>query len=149
MPPVSFIANVKPSNVMVTENGVDSGGSIAAFEVVVPGGQRLTAPAHSHDHYEETIYGIDGVLAWTVDGRQIELLVSDGNESSLNFERVIFRFEILNASEIRLDRHQRCRELFNSGAFRGVAFHRGGPGSAIIPTASSGPVPRDLAPQFQ
>jgi quercetin dioxygenase-like cupin family protein len=51
----------------------NSGGSIAAFEVVVPGGQRLTASAHSHDHHEETIYGIDGVLTWTVDGKQIDV----------------------------------------------------------------------------
>jgi quercetin dioxygenase-like cupin family protein len=29
------------------------------------------APAHSHDHYEETIYGLEGVLTWTVDGRPI------------------------------------------------------------------------------
>jgi hypothetical protein len=36
----------------------DSGGSVAAFELIVPGGQRLMAPAHSHDHYEETIYGL-------------------------------------------------------------------------------------------
>jgi quercetin dioxygenase-like cupin family protein len=43
------------------------------FELTVPGAQRLLAPAHSHDHYEETIYGIDGVLTWTVDGRQIEV----------------------------------------------------------------------------
>ena len=50
-----------------------STGSIAAFELMVPGGQRLTAPAHSHDHYEETIYGIDGVLTWTVDGKQIDV----------------------------------------------------------------------------
>ncbi|HTL44919.1 MAG TPA: hypothetical protein VL262_11330 [Vicinamibacterales bacterium] len=27
---------------------------------MVPGAQRLAAPAHSHDHYEETIYGIEG-----------------------------------------------------------------------------------------
>jgi hypothetical protein len=27
-----------------------SSGSLAAFEVTVPGGQRLAAPAHSHDH---------------------------------------------------------------------------------------------------
>src|SRR5215471_12571460 len=53
--------------------GDNSSGSIAAFEVTVPGAQRLPAPAHSHDHYEETIYGIDGVLTWTVDGRQIEV----------------------------------------------------------------------------
>ena len=53
--------------------GDNSSGSIAAFELTVPGAQRLLAPAHSHDHYEETIYGIDGVLTWTVDGRQIEV----------------------------------------------------------------------------
>ena len=48
--------------------GDHSTGSVAAFELVVPAAQRLTAPAHSHDHYEETIYGIAGVLTWTVDG---------------------------------------------------------------------------------
>ena len=51
----------------------DSTGSIAAFELVVPGARRLPAPAHSHDHFEETIYGIDGVLTWTVDGKQIDV----------------------------------------------------------------------------
>ena len=50
-----------------------STGSIAAFELTVRAGQRLPAPAHSHDHYEETIYGLDGVLTWTVDGRPIEV----------------------------------------------------------------------------
>lgn len=53
--------------------GENSHGSIAAFELLVPASQRLPAPAHSHDHYEETIYGIDGVLTWTVDGKQIEV----------------------------------------------------------------------------
>lgn len=51
----------------------NSGGSIAAFELIVPGAQRLPAPAHSHDHYEETIYGIDGVMTWTVDGKPIDV----------------------------------------------------------------------------
>jgi quercetin dioxygenase-like cupin family protein len=51
----------------------NSAGTIAAFELVVPGAQRLPAPAHSHDHYEETIYGIDGVFTWTVDGKQIDV----------------------------------------------------------------------------
>jgi quercetin dioxygenase-like cupin family protein len=53
--------------------GEDSNGSVAAFELIVPGGQRLAAPAHSHDHYEETAYGIDGVLTWTVDGMRIDV----------------------------------------------------------------------------
>lgn len=51
----------------------NSTGSIAAFELFVPSAQRLAAPAHSHDHYEETIYGIEGVLTWTVDGKQINV----------------------------------------------------------------------------
>ena len=53
--------------------GDNSSGSVAAFEVTVAGGARLMAPAHSHDHYEETIYGVDGVLTWTVDGKAIDV----------------------------------------------------------------------------
>jgi quercetin dioxygenase-like cupin family protein len=62
-----------PLTVRFVIAGEHSNGSIAAFELVVPGNQRLTAPAHSHDHYEETIYGIAGVLTWTVDGKQIDV----------------------------------------------------------------------------
>ena len=51
----------------------DSGGSVAVFELGVPVAQRLAAPAHSHDHYEETIYGIDGVLTWTMDEKQFDV----------------------------------------------------------------------------
>ena len=39
----------------------------------MPAAQRLAAPSHSHDHYEETIYGLYGVLTWTVDGVQTEV----------------------------------------------------------------------------
>lgn len=53
--------------------GDNSSSSIAAFELIVPAAQRLPAPAHSHDRYEETIYGIDGVLTWTVDGKPIDV----------------------------------------------------------------------------
>ncbi len=53
--------------------GENSNQSIAAFELIVPGAQRLPAPAHSHDRYEETIYGIDGVLTWTVNGQRVDV----------------------------------------------------------------------------
>jgi quercetin dioxygenase-like cupin family protein len=52
--------------------GKDSAGSIAMFEFDVPAGAKVPV-AHSHDAYEETIYGLEGVLDWTVDGRKIEL----------------------------------------------------------------------------
>jgi quercetin dioxygenase-like cupin family protein len=62
-----------PLTVRFLITGDDSGGSAAVFEVGVPAAQRLAAPAHSHDHYEETIYGINGVLTWTVNGKPIDV----------------------------------------------------------------------------
>ena len=62
-----------PLAVRFLVSGERSGGSVTAFELTVPAAQRLAAPPHSHDHYEETIYGITGTLTWTVDGRQIEV----------------------------------------------------------------------------
>lgn len=43
-------------------------GSLAMFEFDVPANARVPI-AHSHDAYDETIYGLKGVLAWTVGGR--------------------------------------------------------------------------------
>ena len=47
--------------------GEGSGGSVAVFEFDVPAGAKVAA-AHSHDGYEETIYGLEGVLTWTIEG---------------------------------------------------------------------------------
>jgi quercetin dioxygenase-like cupin family protein len=55
----------------------DSGGSVAVMELTVPAGRRLEAPAHSHAHFEETVYGLEGAITWTVDGRRID--VADGD----------------------------------------------------------------------
>ena len=52
--------------------GEASGGSVAVFEFDVPAAARVPI-AHSHDGYEETIYGLEGVLTWTVDGEQTEI----------------------------------------------------------------------------
>ncbi len=71
--PSEEIIRLGPLAVRFLLTGANSTGSIAVFELVVPAAQRLMAPAHSHDQYEETIYGIDGVLTWTVDGKQIDV----------------------------------------------------------------------------
>jgi quercetin dioxygenase-like cupin family protein len=47
--------------------GKDSAGSVAIFEFDVPSGAKVPV-AHSHDAYEETIYGLEGVLTMTVEG---------------------------------------------------------------------------------
>ena len=42
------------------------------FEFDVPAGAKVAA-AHSHDGYEETIYGLEGVLTWTIEGTPTEV----------------------------------------------------------------------------
>jgi quercetin dioxygenase-like cupin family protein len=64
---------VGPLTVRFLVTADDSSVSIAAFVLTVPGGQYLPGAAHSHDHYEETIYGLEEVLTWTVDGKQVEV----------------------------------------------------------------------------
>src|ERR1700729_1041917 len=71
--PSEEIIRLGPLAVRFLLTGANSTGSIAVFELVVPAAQRLMAPAHSHDQYEETIYGIDGVLTWTVGGKPIDV----------------------------------------------------------------------------
>jgi quercetin dioxygenase-like cupin family protein len=82
MPPQTTGVHVNPSDetirigpiaVRFLLTGDDAKGSVALIEVTVPAGQRLAAPAHSHDHYEETMYGLEGVLTWTVDGKRIDV----------------------------------------------------------------------------
>jgi quercetin dioxygenase-like cupin family protein len=52
--------------------GQASGGSVAMFEFDVAAGAKVPA-AHSHDGYEETCYGIEGVLTMTVEGQRHEI----------------------------------------------------------------------------
>jgi quercetin dioxygenase-like cupin family protein len=42
------------------------------FEFDVAAGAKVPT-AHSHDAYEETIYGLEGVLTFTVDGRKTDI----------------------------------------------------------------------------
>ena len=50
----------------------DSGGSVTVFECVVPADAQVPVP-HSHDAFEETIYGLEGICTWTIDGQAREL----------------------------------------------------------------------------
>ena len=64
---------IGPLEIRFLLTGNDSRGSVSVFEVLVPVGQKLAAPAHKNDAFEEILYGIEGVLTWTVDGTPIEV----------------------------------------------------------------------------
>jgi quercetin dioxygenase-like cupin family protein len=50
----------------------DSNGTATVFECFVPANAKVPVP-HSHDAFEETIYGLEGVTTFTVDGETIEI----------------------------------------------------------------------------
>lgn len=52
--------------------GRSCGGSLAMFEFDVAASGKVPV-AHSHDNYDETIYGLKGTLTWTVDGKRSEV----------------------------------------------------------------------------
>ncbi len=50
----------------------DTNGSVAMFEFSVPSGAKVPLP-HYHEHYDETIYGIEGVITFTVEGKPVDI----------------------------------------------------------------------------
>ncbi|HPG10122.1 MAG TPA: cupin domain-containing protein [Chitinophagaceae bacterium] len=50
----------------------DTNGSAAMFEFTVPVNAKVPIP-HYHEHYDETIYGLAGVITFTVEGKTIDI----------------------------------------------------------------------------
>lgn len=59
--------NVGPVGITFLLEAEQTGGALTAFECEVPVAAKVPAP-HSHDVFEETIYGISGTITFTVDG---------------------------------------------------------------------------------
>jgi quercetin dioxygenase-like cupin family protein len=54
----------------------DSNGSAAMFEFTVPAGIKVPVP-HYHENFDETIYGLQGVMTFTVDGERIDIAAGE------------------------------------------------------------------------
>jgi quercetin dioxygenase-like cupin family protein len=50
----------------------DTNGSVAMFEFTVPAGANVPVP-HYHKAYDETIYGVEGVVTFTVEGKPVDI----------------------------------------------------------------------------
>ena len=80
---------IGPLAIRFLVEGEASGGSVAVFEFDVPAGAKLPA-AHSHDGYEETIYGLRGTVTFTVDGVAVDV----GPGEALTIARgIVHRFD--------------------------------------------------------
>jgi len=108
----------------------DSGGSVSVFEMLVPIGQKLAAPAHKNDAYEEVLYGIAGVLTWTVDGSPIEV----GPGQALCIPRgAVHRFDNLGNADVK-------QLVVITPAIMGPAYFR--EAADVIGAAGGGPPDR-------
>src|SRR5215831_4476073 len=50
----------------------DTNGSVAVFEFTVPVGAKVPMP-HYHKQYDEILYGVEGVMTFTVEGKVVDL----------------------------------------------------------------------------
>lgn len=89
---------IGPVGIRFLLTSADSNGGASVFEVFVPAGQKLAAPAHKNDAFEEILYGIEGVLTWTVDGTPIEV----GPGQALCIPRgAVHRFDNLSSEDVK------------------------------------------------
>lgn len=121
---------IGPLGIRFLLTGDDSGGSASVFEFIVSAGQKLAAPAHKNDAYEEVVYGLEGVLTWTVDGTPIEV----GPGQALCIPRgAVHRFENLGSEDAK-------QLTVITPAIMGPAYFR--EAAEVIASARGGPPDR-------
>jgi quercetin dioxygenase-like cupin family protein len=121
---------IGPVEVRFLLTGDDSNGCASVFEFAVPAGNKLAAPAHKNDAYEEILYGIVGVLTWTVDGTPIEV----GPGQALCIPRgALHRFDNLGSEDAK-------QLAVITPAIVGPAFFR--EAAAVMGAAAGGPPDR-------
>jgi quercetin dioxygenase-like cupin family protein len=125
--PSEEIIKIGPLAIRFLLTGEDSNGNDSVFEIFIPIGQKLPAPAHKNDAYEEILYGIEGVLTWTVDGKPIEV----GPGQALCIPRgAVHRFDNLGGENVK-------QLVIISPAIMGPAyFHEA---AEVIGAAKGGP----------
>ena len=121
---------IGPLGIRFLLTGDDTNGSASVFEVLVPAGQKLPAPAHKNDAYEEILYGIEGVLTWTVDGTPIKV----GPGQTLCIPRgAVHRFDNLGSEDVK-------QLVVISPAVMGPSYFR--EAAEVIGAAAGGPPDR-------
>lgn len=106
--------------------GDETGGGLAIHEFTVAAGARVPV-AHSHDEYDETIFGVAGVLTMTVDGEATE--VGPGDVLHIP-RRVVHHFD--NAGHVDATALAIVTPgILGAGYFRDLA--------ALVPAAAGGP----------
>lgn len=96
-PASAELIRVGPIEICFRLDASRTGGQLTMFEFRVPAQARVPVP-HCHVAYDETIYGLEGALTWTVEGRKLEV----GPGDVLFIRRgTVHHFENVGASDAR------------------------------------------------
>jgi quercetin dioxygenase-like cupin family protein len=68
----SEFIQVGPIGIHFLLEAADTNGALAMFEFTVPVAARMPLP-HKHERYDETIYGVEGALSFTVEGKTMDI----------------------------------------------------------------------------
>ena len=68
----SEIIRVGQIGIQFLLESADTNGAVAMFEFTVPVGAKVPVP-HYHKQYDETIYGVEGVVTFTVEGKPVDI----------------------------------------------------------------------------
>ncbi|MGA9752740.1 MAG: cupin domain-containing protein [Acidobacteriota bacterium] len=129
--PSEEMIRIGPLGIRFLLTSGDSAGNVSVFEVLVPAGQKLAAPPHKNNAYEEVLYGIEGVLTWIVDGVRHDV----GPGQALCIPRgAVHRFENVGSTDAK----QLC---LISPAIMGPAYFHDA--AAVIAAAAGGPPDRE------
>jgi quercetin dioxygenase-like cupin family protein len=72
----SEIIHVGQIDIQFRVQAAQSGGAFTMFEYRIPVRARVPVP-HSHETFDETVYGLDGVTAAMIDGRTVSIARGD------------------------------------------------------------------------
>ena len=92
------VIRVGPIEVRFRLEAAQTAGSLTMFEFVVPPRARVPVP-HSHDAFDETAYGLNGVTTWMLDGQKVR--IGPGDVLFIPRRRV-HQFENLDTEEARV-----------------------------------------------
>jgi quercetin dioxygenase-like cupin family protein len=107
----------------------DSGGSVSVFECEVPADARMPAP-HSHDAFEETVYGLQGIATFTIGGETVE--IGPGDAACIR-RGVIHGFDNRGRDDVKF------LAVASPGVFGPAYFHEVG---EVLAAAAGGPPDR-------
>jgi quercetin dioxygenase-like cupin family protein len=99
---------------------------LSVFEVDVPAGAKVPAP-HSHDAFDETIYGLEGVATFTNGGQTVEIGTGDWTFIPRG---VVHGFVNLGSA------HAKFLAIASPGVFGSAYFREIG---AVLEAAAGGP----------